>query len=138
MTKVQAPWRKSKKGLVTKLYGRQCENSIKRGHNAPTYTRDELKEWLYSQKLFHLLYDNWSRLDFQSDYAPSVDRKEDSIGYTMNNIQLMTWKENYKKACSDRKSGVNNCSNKAVVQMDLDGNIIGEFHSTSSSRSILC
>ena len=90
-------YKKTKEGLVAKIYSSQCGSSKQRGHNQPTYTQSELQEWIYSQKKFHVLYDNWKRLDYQSRYKPSVDRKDDYIGYTISNIQLMTWQENMSK-----------------------------------------
>ena len=93
----------TKKGVVARIYGSQVESSKRRDHQLPTYTKQELKEWLFSQPLFHKLFDNWKRLDFQSEYRPSVDRKNDEIGYTMANIQLMTWEENNQKGYATRK-----------------------------------
>lgn len=88
---------RSKKGLISDLYGAQKSSSKRRGHNKPTYNLQELREWCFSQEIFHILYDNWKRLDFQRGYRPSLDRIDDRLGYTMANIQLMTWDENNKK-----------------------------------------
>ena len=95
----------------------------------PTYSAKELKEWLYSQEEFHVLYDNWKRLDYQRDYVPSVDRKNDYIGYTMHNIQLMTWRENNEKCHKDKLSGANNKQSNAVVQCTKQGVPIREYYS---------
>jgi len=121
---------RSKEGLVTKLYRHQRSSSKQRGHAMPTYSKEELREWLYSQKKFHVLYDNYKRLDYQKDYIPSVDRIDDYIGYTMANIQLVTWRENRAKACKDKKEGRNNKQNKAVEQLCKDGSIANTYHST--------
>jgi len=124
---------RTKKGVVTGIYGGQRSGSKKRGHLPPTYTKQELKEWLYSNPLFHILYDNWKRLDYQKRYKPSVDRKDDYIGYTMDNIQLMTWGENRTKGYKDKTEGRNNKNNKAVIQLTTDGEFIAEYHSTSEA-----
>jgi hypothetical protein len=121
--------RRTKLGLVSSIYGHQKASSIARGHNLPTYTKDELKDWLFSQELFHLLYNNWKILDYQKEYTPSVDRKDDYIGYTMSNIQIMTWSENSDKAHSDFKSGANNKLSKSVDKLTLDGEYICTYHS---------
>lgn len=122
-------YQKTKRGLVARMYNSQRGNSKRRGHTPPTYSKQELLEWLYSQKKFHVLFDNWKRLDFQTMYIPSVDRKDDYIGYTLNNIQLVTWQENKDKGHKDRKNGINNKQNKAVLQFTKDGAFIAEFHS---------
>lgn len=128
---------KTKDGIVTAIYSAQKRNSKKRNHNPPSYSKRELKQWLFSQPLFHRLFDNWKRLDFQTDYKPSVDRKDDYIGYTIDNIQLMTWGENSKKGSEDRKSGRNNKMSRAVLQYTKDGVFIEEHYSVkSAARSI--
>ncbi len=129
-------YRRTKKGLVTKIYGDQKSNSVNRGYCPPTYTKIELSEWLFSQKKFHILYDNWKRLDYQKDYVPSVDRKDDYIGYTMDNIQLMTWKENLKKAGKDRKDGTSNKLNKTVYQYSKDGDFIDKYYSIHKAERV--
>lgn len=120
---------KTKDGLVSRIYGNQNASSRKRGHNSVSYSKEELKEWLYSQEKFHLLYDNWKRLDFQKEYVPSVDRKDDYIGYTISNIQLMTWSENREKGHKDRKCGINNKHSKSIVQYSMEGKKLSVFHS---------
>ena len=120
----------SKNGLISSIYGGQRASSKKRGHSLPTYSKQELKQWLFSQKKFHTLYDNWKRLDFQKDYIPSVDRSDDSIGYTMANIQLVTWKKNrekqYRKARSGEYKIVVN-PQATVRQFTKDGVFVAEY-----------
>lgn len=124
-------YKRSKSGVVQAIYDQQKSSSKLRGHHAPTYTKQELKEWLYSQELFHVLYDNWKRLDYQTMYKPSVDRKDDYIGYTMENIHLMTWGENKKKGEEDKRHGINNKNSKAVLQLDENEVLIAEYPSQS-------
>ncbi len=126
-------FRHSKEGLTSMIYGDQCSSAKHRGYNSPTYSSKELREWLFSQKKFHLIYDNWKRLDFQKDYRPSVDRKDDYISYTISNIQLMTWKQNREKGNLDRKEGRNNKSNKSVLQFTKDGNFVKEYYSAKEA-----
>jgi len=124
---------RTKEGLATKMFGHHLRNSRKRNHAMPTYTNKELLEWLMSQKKFHLLYDNWKRLDYQKEHAPSVDRKNDYIGYTMDNIQLMTWKENNQKKYEDTKAGRNTKTCRAVKQYSTEGKFIAEYYSMSEA-----
>ncbi len=136
--------RLSKKYVVKLIYSNQKVNSIARGHDVPTYSREELLEWLYSQYKFHVLYDNWKRLDYQKEYKPSVDRIDDNIGYTMANIQLMTFGENFSKAMNDLSNGKTD-STKSIMQYSREGEFIAEYvssvkaeQSTGISRSAIC
>ncbi len=131
-----ANYRHSKDGVVSKIYGHQKETSKRRGHTLPTYSKEELKEWLFSQKKFHTLYDNWKRLDFQKEYKPSVDRKKDCIGYTMANIQLMTWGKNKAKFEIQVRKGEAKCNlseNKPTRQYSADGEFIKEYVSQAEA-----
>ena len=135
-SKMDLESRRTKHGLVGKIYGGQRSNSKKRGHEMPTYTRDELEDWLFSQELFHKLYDNWKRLDYQKEYVPSVDRKDDFIGYTISNIQLMTWGDNHNKQSSDILKGISTsgeATNKEVLQFK-DGKHIATYRSLHEAK----
>ncbi len=126
-------YRTSKNGLVRRMYARQRMSSKERGQVPPTYSADEFIDWIYSQKKFHVLYDNWKRLDFQKDYVPSVDRKDDRLGYTMANIQIMTWKENKEKGEHYHQIGKNSNDLKPVIQLTIDGDFVAEFISQSEA-----
>ena len=126
-----------KSGLITRIYVDQVRNGKRRGHGVPTYSKQELTDWLFSQKKFHVLYDNWKRLDYQSEYKPSIDRKDDYIGYTMDNIQIMTWGENRAKGHSDMRNGINNKQSSTILQYSLDGTFIQEHYSISSAARLL-
>jgi len=129
-------YRNSKAGVLSRTYSQQKTISKKRGHNPPTYTKQELKEWLYSQELFHVLFNEWKRLDFISSHRPSVDRKEDHLGYTMNNIQLMTWQENNEKGYRDRQSGKSGDRLMAIIQVNSDNIVIDEFVSLMEAERV--
>lgn len=127
---------KTKDGLIAKIYSNQRSHSKSRGHLMPTYSKKELREWLFSQPKFHILFDNWKRLDCQIAYVPSVDRKNNHIGYTMHNIRLVTWKDNKEKGHADMRSGKlkhGSKPQKAVIQFSLDGEFVSEFVSASDA-----
>lgn len=123
----------SKNGILSSMYHAQTVHSVTRGHKPPLYTRDELKEWLFSQELFHELYDKWVDNDYLKDLKPSVDRKDDYKGYSFDNIQLMTWYENRTKHYHDRKNGINNKASVAVNKFTKDGVFVCDYVSMSSA-----
>ncbi len=124
--------RRTKKGLVSGIYSHQKRNSIKRGHNAPTYTMLELREWLFSQKIFHELYDYWVTSNFNKKLTPSCDRVRCREGYSLYNLQLITWAENHKKATYEIQSGMVGPKSKKINQYTLDGVFIRTFKSVRS------
>ena len=116
---------RTKDGVVTIIYASQKNSSKKRIHERPSYTKQELKNWLYSKELFHKLFNDWEDSDFKKNLKPSVDRIDDDIGYTMENIQLTTWEENNTKGTIS--------SYKRVHQFDLEGNFITSYRSMTTA-----
>ena len=126
-------YHRTKKGLVNRIYSSQKGNSKQRGHRPPEYTKQELKEWLFSQTLFHELFLEWKQSGYLKRLTPSVDRKHDYIHYCMKNVQLMSWGENNAKGHADHKSGKIQYDQKPVLQYTKDGELVAEYRSRSEA-----
>jgi len=128
---------KTKHGLITRIYNNQVRSSKARCHPLPTYTRQELEDWMYSKSIFHELYDNWKSSDFNPRLVPSCDRLDDYKSYTLDNLRIVTWDENNRRSHEDIKNGINTKPCKTVLQFTLDGELIKEHYSiTSASRKL--
>ena len=114
---------KSKRNKIRSIYRSQKFHSKKRGHSAPNYTKDDLIKWCLSQPLFRKLYREWRRNNYNRWFAPSCDRINDSKPYTLDNLQLMTWKENSLKAVS-----------KEVCQYSKEGDLLETYSSTREAQ----
>ncbi len=123
-------YKRTKEGLVATLYNTQKQVSKRRKHDKPDYTKEELQAWLYNQEEFSILYDSWVNSGYTSDDKPSCDRTDDYMPYTLDNLQVMTWKENKEKGHKDRKAGVNKKVSKSVEQYTLDDVFVKEYVST--------
>lgn len=117
------------KGLVSKIYNAQIRSSIKRNHNLPTYTKKQLMDFIINHKDFDRLYFNWEKSNFNTDLKPSINRIDDYSPYSIDNIELVTWKDNKQKEYNNRLQGLNNKHNRSVLQFDLEGNFIKEYYS---------
>ena len=124
---------KTKDGLISRMYGSQRSNSKKRGDIPPAYTKQDLRDWLYSQKKFHHLFHLWEVSNYDKMLVPSVDRLNDYEPYTFSNIQLMTWIENKNKGEKDKLDGINNKQNRAIIQFSIDGDFIKEYYSLAQA-----
>lgn len=126
---------KTKDGLLSRMYSNQKVNSDRRKHNLPIYTKEEFKDWLFSQELFNIIYDKWVKSGYEKDLKPSVDRLDDYKGYSFDNIRLITWGENRTKQNDDirlaRSTSGEQC--KAVLQFDKQMNLIAEFCSANEA-----
>ena len=125
-------------GVVRVMYDAQVFNSKRRGHGSPTYTKEELRAWLYENG-YKNLYDKWVGSGRQKMLKPSCDRIDDYKGYSLDNIQLMTWGENHNKQAEDilkgRSTSGERC--KALQQFDREGKLMCEFVSLSSAKRVM-
>ena len=127
---------KTKKGLVSLMYSNQKRSSKERNNFPPLYSKNELIDWCFNQELFHKLYDDWKNIGFNTSKVPSCDRINDYLGYSFENIQLTTWEENKNKGHVDRKNGINNKENKAVIATHISTGEKYEFHSQHEAERI--
>lgn len=129
MTKAEITklYNRTKRGLSRRFYNHQVERCKTRGHDLPSYNRDEFENWLYSQNNFEKLYNDWVNSDYSKDIKPSVDRLNDYKSYTFDNIQLTTWKENNNKAKRDTKNGILTKATMAVKQFTKNDELVGIY-----------
>jgi hypothetical protein len=96
--------RHNKKGFISNVYSRQIDKSKKRGHVAPSYDLVALRQWLYAQESFHEIFDVWKASGFSKWLAPSINRLESDLPYSLLNIEIGTWQDNANHAYAERKS----------------------------------
>jgi hypothetical protein len=121
-------WYRSKRGFVSTVWAAQCRKSKGRGHPEPSYSKNELQEWLYSQERFHELFRQWEASNFQSTSKPSIDRRNDNLPYTLDNIELVSWETNQLRAYENMRKGKNRRHQTfPVAQLTQSGELIGEY-----------
>jgi len=111
--------------LIKRIYIRQKRSSIYRKHVPPDYTLLELWKWMYINNI-RLLYDRWVKSDYNKNMTPSCDRLDDYKPYTLDNIRLVTWEENFTKFQYDRVNNTNTKTNKPVLQYTKDNIFVKE------------
>ena len=90
-------------GMSRQMIASQRRNSIRRDHPKPAYTLGEFREWLLDNS-FSILYDKFIESNYDTWLIPSVDRINDDLPYTFDNIQLITWRENWEKGMKSNKT----------------------------------
>lgn len=118
---------KTKKGVLRTIFYTQILGSKKRGHDKPSYTKDEFIKYGLNNNYFNIIYDRWVALNYDKDEKPSFDRIDSKKGYSFDNIQIMTWRENNIKGRNENKK----C--KKVAQYTLDGIFLKQFDSISEA-----
>lgn len=127
-------WRRTRPGLISNIYTEQKRSSKGRGHPPPEYTLEELAGWFETQSNFPTLYKAWVDSGYDKWLRPSTDRLVNTEGYSLKNIQLITFQANNKKSHSDAAEGLNLVSLlKSVDQFDLKGNFIKTYKSLTKA-----
>ena len=63
--------------------------------NVVSFSKEELSKWLDCRKrLFEKLLIEWKKNGFKREFSPSINRIDDFKGYSIDNIELITWKKN--------------------------------------------
>lgn len=132
-------WNRSIDGKIYTIYFRQLKSSEVRSHTPPKYNFLEFKNWCIKNPTFQYLYKNWVENNYITDLAPSIDRIDDSKGYSFKNIRVCTWKENRNKKPILEKLGLlKNKQMKPVLQICKEtGKVLNEFCSISIAARLL-
>lgn len=129
--------RHSKNGLVSTIIRDQRKSCKKRGHEMPAYTLDELRSWVFSQPNFETLFNEWVASSFDKWKTPSIDRINEKLSYTFDNIRLTTWRDNLDKQSAKHKAGINTKRVKEHKAVKATHLVSGEtlfFNSMSSAE----
>lgn len=116
-------YRRTPKGVLCVIHRGQRCSSTRRGHAPVAYTLEQLRDRFLNDPLFVSIYDRWVSLGYPSSEKPSLDRIDPAKPYTLDNLQVMTWRENAAKG----KKEIAWC--KPLIQMDMDGNELARFDS---------
>jgi len=123
-------WYKTKRGVIFHIYSGQRERNKKKFGCEPEYTRSEFYDYCMLDPGFNVLFSEWVKSGYKKMKRPSIDRIDNAIGYSFDNIQVMTWQENYDKEQSSRSN------KRAVLQYNLDGIFIREFESAKEVKKV--
>jgi len=129
----QRKYNRTKKGWAIIQLNSQKLSSKRRKHPLPNYTSQELYAWALNQSNFEKVFNNWVASNYNKDLKPSCDRIDDNKPYTLENLRVITQKENIligarsQKAKNRMTKAIQNKMGKPVLQLDLEGNLINEY-----------
>lgn len=118
LLKNTAQYRKTPKGLLTNSYNHQ------KNRKKTEYSLRELQDSFIKNKRFERLFKEWQKSGYKKEMKPTVDRIDCLKGYTLKNIQVLTWAENrYKQRMELKRIRARKC------YMCLNGKVIKVFGS---------
>lgn len=115
-------FRRTKKGVLTNSYSHQ------KSRKTVSYSLIELHQMFLENKRFDRLYNEWVKSGYQKNKKPTIDRINCKIGYSLNNIQCLTWEENRYK----QRMETNIFRAKEVVCFK-EGKIVANYKSVSDA-----
>ena len=103
-------YEKTKPGFLMRLYRNMTSrvNGIQK-RKAHLYSgkdllsRAEFYEWAESSGDFHSLFSAWEISGYERKSTPSVDRVDPSKGYTVENMEWVTFSENCRRGGKAKK-----------------------------------
>ena len=97
-------YEKTKKGFAVRLYRNMKSRVFGVQKKCPhlyvgkeILPKEDFYNWILNNEKFHALFSRYKASNYDIRLAPSVDRIDSSIGYTLNNIQILTNSENCAK-----------------------------------------
>lgn len=140
--KATIEWNRSKIGVACRLWHKHNARSKSRGHDKPNYTREWLYDFVLNNSDFDSIYSRWVASGYEKNLSPSIDRINDRIGYTKDNIRLVTLSENMQHAWDAAKNKeYDNAGwrsgalgeHRPVKQFSISGEFISEYKSVSEA-----
>ena len=132
---INIEYNRTKEGKLKTIYDNQVQNSKRRGHETPKYTKQEFVDRFINNEDYLLLYNKWVESGYEKMLCPSFDRLDDYKPYSFDNLnKWMTWEDNYNKGNLDRKNGVNNKGSKSVIGTNILTGEVFEFYSTHEAE----
>jgi len=133
MQEYNRKYKQTPKGLIKYIYNHQIRNCKARNHPLPTYSEKELLHWYLHNPKYEILHNAWIKSGCAKELTPSVDRLDNYKSYSLDNIELVTWKENCERVYDAirnntlQNSGLLNNGHTPIVQYSLDGTKISSY-----------
>jgi len=125
-------YRHTPKGMVTNLYQKLKDRSTAKGYGSLTFSLNDFKLWALNSDEFKRLFEIWEFDNYSKNAKPSVDRINPMKGYVFDNMQWLSWNENYYKGIAEVAD-----KKKKPVEMYKDGQLLGIFKSVQDAQFFL-
>lgn len=125
-------YRHTPKGMLTNLFQSLSRRNEKKGYGKVDFNLDAFQRWAMNNHDFLRLFNLWVADNYSKKSKPSVDRINPYKGYEFNNMQWLSWNENYLKGIAE----VSEKKHKPILMLK-NGVEIGKFKSVKDAQYFL-
>lgn len=125
-------FRRTEKGVITNLYQKLKKRNNNNGFGDVPFDLKHFYDWSMEDRNFHRLFRIWMLDNYSKASKPSVDRINPLVGYEFDNMQWLSWNENYYKGIYEVAK-----KKEKPVAMYKDGVYIGKFRSVRDAQYFL-
>lgn len=105
-------YEKTKRGFLMRLY-RNMQSRVTGVQRAKYHLyagcslldRQSFYDWALSSDIFHVLFDTWTKSEYDRKLTPSVDRVDSNLGYEISNMEWVTMSENSRRGVLNKYYG---------------------------------
>lgn len=94
-------YEKTKSGFIVRLYRNMktrvfntTQDKFKAYTNKELLSKESFYDWINNNQDFHLLFENYEKNNYDRKLAPSVDRINPKLGYSLDNMRMISSREN--------------------------------------------
>lgn len=120
-------WKNTWKGLTLDLYGKMWGRSERKGFGELSFSMQEFRVWF--EDVGCLAYNTWVMSSWKKGMRPSVDRLDCLKGYSFDNMQVITAKENRTKGDAEKLV----LWGKRVQQITLESSVVRTYDSVKEA-----
>ena len=103
-------YEKTENGFIMRMYRNMKsrvsgiqKKSIHKYMGLDILSKEDFYSWIKNNETFNELFDNYKKNNFSQRLSPTVDRINPELGYTLDNMQLLTLSDNVKLARPNTK-----------------------------------
>lgn len=99
---MNAKYRRSLKGHLGQAFHHMTQRVQGKSNRPHLYhglsicTKEEFMEWSSVDPMYLMLHKAWTEADYDRKLTPSVDRKDSTKGYELDNLRWITASQNFR------------------------------------------